>query len=235
MNPGGYVVFKAIKEIFGFIGVGWVMIVSSGLGLCWELAKGPRAERRPGEMPWVFKIAGYSLTLVIGIAVVVWYSLPVGSRSWHFGKGMRFEKDLPAYLALMPVLAPEGARQPGLPQATGMPGKVKGKMVVVNVNEKGIDDLHFDLPRDLSASKPEEVSTVVLLTWEKRDTSSALYTVHTGRYAVVGHVRVFDWASKSEIASRMFFGDPPEHPYRPGTGPRPDDQVLKFLTSLPRQ
>ena len=150
----------------------------------------------------------------------------------------RLEKDLPVYIALMPALPPEGGvEQVPRPQPGGIAGKVRGKMVVVNVNERRIDALHFALPRDLWASKPEEVATVVLLTWEQRRTSNEPFSLplYDNRYITVGQVRVFDWESKSEIASRTFFGDlPPFSDGQPATGPRPDDQVLNFLTSLRR-
>jgi hypothetical protein len=155
----------------------------------------------------------------------------------------RFEKDLPAYVALMPALPPQGAGQPRWPEPAGIRGKVKGKMVVVNASERGIDDLHFALPEDLAASKPEEVATVVLVTWEKRKVSGEgpISAMSSAKYQMVGQVRVFDWQSKSAIASRMFFGSLPtgggygsDQP--PVTGPKPDSaQVVSFLTGLPRQ
>jgi hypothetical protein len=148
----------------------------------------------------------------------------------------RFEKDLLAYLAQVPKSSQEGAvGQPLLPQPNGTPVRVKGKMVVVDVKEKKIDDVHFSLPGDLRASKPEEVGTVVLLTWEKRKTSFSDTNFDPGRYLIVGQVSVFDWERKSEIASCTFFGDPPSRVSGPGTGPKPDAQVLKFLTGLPRE
>jgi hypothetical protein len=150
----------------------------------------------------------------------------------------RLEKDLPVYIALMPALPPEGGvEQVPRPQPGGIAGKVRGKMVVVNVNERRIDALHFALPRDLWASKPEEVATVVLLTWEQRRTSNEPFSLplYGNRYIMVGQVKVFDWESKSEITSRTFLGDLPAFSEgQPATGPKPDDQVLSFLTGLRR-
>jgi hypothetical protein len=145
----------------------------------------------------------------------------------------RFEKDLAAYVALSPALPP----QPG-----GVTGKVKGKLVVVNVNERKLHDLHFALPDELCASKPEEVGTVVLLTWKQSPTSKEPLPVYgpslyANRYIVIGQVNVFDWERKSEIASGTFLGDVADFDPdgKPKTGPKPDDQVLKFLTGLPRE
>ena len=124
-----------------------------------------------------------------------------------------------------------------LPQPLGAARKVKGKMVVVNVDEARIDALHFALPGDLWASKPEEVGTVVLLVWEKRASSNQPFlTSYSSRSIMIGHLKVFDWESKSEIASRTFYGDPPPLPeWQGGTGPKPDSQVLSFLTGLQRE
>jgi hypothetical protein len=232
---GGYLLFKAIKEIFGWAGVGWALIILSGVALCVLLMKRPShtrtsAKPRPREVPRGIKIAGHSLILAIGIAILVW---PMPLR---FGKDKRFQNDLPAYIALMPVSPPEGAVEQPLPlQPRGISGKVKGKMVVVNLKERKLDDLHFALPADQSASRPEEVGTVVLLTWEKRKSSFLDTNFDPGRYLIVGEVRIFDWKSKSEIASYPFFGDPPGRVSGSGTGPKPDAQVLKFLTGLPRE
>jgi hypothetical protein len=241
---GGYVLFEVIRRVFGLTGVGWVLVISSSVALCYHVFKGPSdprlgAEPRPPEVPRRFKIACYSLTLALGFGVVVWNSMDAPLRLRRFGKDLRFEKELPSYIALIPVLPPEHSvpttvyqfpfHEHNLPQPASVTGKVKGKMVVVNVNERTMDDLHFALPDDLSASKSEEVATVVLLTWEKSETSPSGL-----RYIMTCRVRVFDWKSKSEIASRTVFGDPPDH-LRPGTGPQPDAQVLRFLTDLPRQ
>jgi hypothetical protein len=151
----------------------------------------------------------------------------------------RFEKDLPAYVALMPALPPKDVEQL---RPTPTSGKVKGKMVIVNVNEGKIDDLHFALPNDLRASKPGEVVTVVLLTWETSATSREPLSVYgpslyANRSIVIGQVKVFDWAHKSEIASSTIIGDVPEFDPegKPATGPKPEAQVLAFLTGLPRE
>jgi hypothetical protein len=143
-----------------------------------------------------------------------------------------FEKDLPAYVAL------KGVEQGHLPQ----PGGVKGKMVVVNVNERKIDDLHFALPDGLCALKPEEIGTVVLLTWETSPTSREPLSVYgpslyANRFIMIGHVKVFDWRRKSEIASSTFIADVPDFDPdgKPMTGPKPEARVLAFLTGLPRE
>jgi hypothetical protein len=97
------------------------------------------------------------------------------------------------------------------------------------------------LPGDLWATKPEEVGTVVVLTWEERKTSTEplSLTLYSNRYIMIGHVKVFDWERKSEIASSTFLGDVPDFdPFnegKPATGPKPDAQVLKLLTDLPRE
>jgi hypothetical protein len=164
MNPaGGYELFRVIREIFGWTGVGWVLIISAGTALFFHLLK-PPSDKRPAGVPRGFKIAGYSLILAIGIAIIAW------PMPWRLGKDQRFENELHSYLALIPVSPREGVSPSLQAQSKGITGKVNGKMVIVNWNERRIDDLDFALPSDLSASTPEEVATVVLLTWEKRKT-----------------------------------------------------------------
>jgi hypothetical protein len=154
----------------------------------------------------------------------------------------RLEKDLQAYVALLPALPPKDVEQPLQLQPTRTTGKVKGKMVVVNVNERKIDQVHFALPNDLCASKPEEVATVVLLTWETSPTSKeplSLYgpSLYANRFIMLGQVKVFDWERKSEIASSTILGDVPDFDPegKPTTGPKPEARVLAFLTGLPRE
>jgi hypothetical protein len=180
---------------------------------------------------------GYALAiLVLGL---VGYAAVRPIIRAHVAAG--FEKDLPAYVALLPVLPPNGGAQPRQLPPGRSTGKVKGKMVVVNVNERTIDDLHFALPDSLCASKPEEVATVVLLTWGKSPTSQDPFSLplYGNRYIMIGQVKVFDWQRKSEIASVTFLGDVPDlDPYsegKPTTGPKPDARVLSFLTGLPRE
>jgi hypothetical protein len=153
-----------------------------------------------------------------------------------------FKKDLEACVALIPVQRPKGGEQPLLIQPRRVTGKVKGRMVVVNVNDRSLDDLHFALPNDLSASRPDEVGTVVLLTWEKRKVSGdgPISGRFSAQYQMIVQVKVFDWESKAAIAGNLFFGRMPGGGFRSlqdsVTGPKPDNaQLLTFLTGLPRQ
>jgi hypothetical protein len=153
----------------------------------------------------------------------------------------RFEKDVQSYAALAPESPPQGVPQPRPPQPGGVTGRVKGKMVVVNVHEGKIDDLHFSLPDDLRAANPEGVGTVVLLTWGKIKISGEgpISSMRGVEYQQFCQLKVFDWESKSEVASRVFLGGFPESNLLrlgPVTGPKPDAaQMLSFLAGLPRQ
>jgi hypothetical protein len=143
---------------------------------------------------------------------------------------------------LDPESLPKGVPQAGLPPPRGITGKVKGKMVVVNGSERSMDDLHFALPDGLRAVNPEEVGTVVLSNWGKIRISGdgPISSFSSTEYQQFCHVKVFDWASKSEIASRTFLGDFPQSSLRSWeesvTGSRPDTaKILTFLTGLPRE
>jgi hypothetical protein len=50
-------------------------------------------------------------------------------------------------------------------------------MVVVNGDERKIDDLHFALPDALRASKPADVAAVVLLRCETSPTSTEPFSI----------------------------------------------------------
>jgi hypothetical protein len=153
----------------------------------------------------------------------------------------RFAKNLQSYVALAPASPPKAVPGSRPPQPGAAMGRVKGKMVVVNVTERDIDDLYFGLPDDLRAANPEDVGTVVLLTWGKINISGdrPISTTRCVEYQQSCQLKVFDWESKYEIASGSYVGGLPE---RDGfwigtpTGRKPDGaKVLTFLTSLPRQ
>jgi hypothetical protein len=195
----------------------------------------------PTEYPgWLF---GCILAIICVVGVLGLVGFFEGRSIIRSHVTARFEKDLEAYVALAPAVPPEGLQWPRLPEIRGITGTIKGKMVVVNAGERSIDVLYFDLPDDLRATKPEKVATVVLLIWGKIKTSgdgpisSSLFSVE---YQQICLVKVFDWESKSEIASRTFVGRFPSSNLRSVeasvTGPKPDAaEILTFLTGLPRE
>jgi hypothetical protein len=107
------------------------------------------------------------VSALTGVGVLVGYL--AGRSIIRANAAARFEKDLQVYAALAPAPPPEGVEQRRPPPARGITGKVRGKMVVINVNERKVDDLYFALPDDLRASNPAEVATVVLLTADFRE------------------------------------------------------------------
>ncbi len=67
------------------------------------------------------------------------------------------------------------------PQDSNAAGPVKGKMIVIDMGKREIDwDVSYDLPDYLKASKPEEVGTVVLTTWQNNKVAE--YTNGTAGY-----------------------------------------------------
>jgi hypothetical protein len=153
----------------------------------------------------------------------------------HVSMEERFGKDLQAYIALMPVLRPSRVRNGQMPPQN-ITGKIRGRMVVVNSVERKIDNIHFALPSDLQATRPEEVATVVLLTYgemQMSDGDGIISQLMGIEYQQFIQITVFDWNSKKEIDSGTVYGRDSGRRDRPG--PKPDDaQVLKFLESLPR-
>jgi hypothetical protein len=209
-------------------------------GIRTALAEAPR---RPG-------FAGNPASSLLGFVCAIVCVVVLAACGGFFGVraiiratvAARFGQDLPGYLALMPELPEKGRGQPLPFPSIQTTGKVRGRMVVVNADERRIGDLYFDLPDDLRASKPEEVGAVVLLTWGKIRTSGngPMSSFMSVEYQRVCQVNVFDWKSKSEIACGTVFGRFPSSNLSSNeesvTGPKPDDaDVLKLLTGLPRE
>jgi hypothetical protein len=165
----------------------------------------------------VFLIAGLVGIVLVGVGV--WYTV----RSVRRGP---FRDQMAVYLA-----------QPANTADANGPRKTVKRMVVVDPNEKDLDDLHFDLPEDLRAAKPEDVTTVVWLRWDKATVGT--YTSGGSAYRWSCNVTVIDLATRTTIGSQMFEGSPPPTTVRgkPGeshSGDKPTDAVLGYLKSFPR-
>jgi hypothetical protein len=110
-------------------------------------------------------------------------------------------------------------------------------MVVVDRASKDVDWLLFDLPSDLRASGPQDVATVVLLDWGKKQVDS--YENGAPAYQQEVTVTVVDLATKAVIGQQHFVGgEPPqsiESSSSSGTGSKPTQEVVDYLKSLPRR
>jgi len=123
------------------------------------------------------------------------------------------------------------------PVAEGGPKPtLKGKIVVVNTDDKNVDSVHFSLPTKLQADKPEEVGAIVLIRWSRKQVAS--YTNGKPAYMHFASVAVIDKASRRLIESREFQGSrPPERisgRQSEGSGSKPTDEVVNFIKGLAR-
>jgi len=168
---------------------------------------------------WVKGIIIGGLVLAVLVAGGIWY----GARTY---KRAPFRAQMATYLA-----PPAGMANPAGPRPA-----VK-KMVVVDANDKDVDDLHFDLPADLRAANPGEVTTVVWLQWNKATVGT--YEGGGNAYQWSCNVTVIDKATRTTLGSQQFTGPAPPQTFygkagESRTGDKPTDQVLNYLRSFPR-
>ena len=113
----------------------------------------PRPRKRSPSVPQMDGLvkAGFwgVLVLIALVSVGTWYAVRTARRA-------PFRAQMVSYLA-----APTGVANPNAPR------QGPRKMVVVDVQDKDVDDLHFNLPDDLRAATPDEVNTVIQLRWNQ--------------------------------------------------------------------
>lgn len=141
------------------------------------------------------------------------------------------------------------AHEPGLnkylsiAQAGNAPESfLPGKVVTVDVAARAIDPLFLDLPEDCIARNPEEVSAVVLLDWQMKDTGLVVYRkdrpdVKVPLYDRTCAITVVDSASGLVTARGTVHAktNPDKHSADDILEGRPTSQVLEFLGKLPRK
>jgi hypothetical protein len=115
---------------------------------------------------------------------------------------------------------------------------IRGKIITINVKAKSVDPLFLQLSKDLKATRPEEVGTIVLL--KRGGDLVASYTDGSNCSAQTVDVTIIDNMSGEKIAVKNNFrGDEPvcsgfSSGHAEDTwGPAPDDQIIAYLESLP--
>jgi hypothetical protein len=159
---------------------------------------------------------------------------------------LRPESDSPFRAHMAEYLAPVRPRGPL------NPGQATGKMVVVDVNTRKVDPVHFELPDGLRARSAEEVRLVVRLKWERKE-ADFRYGIERWEPQGGGDVRIvngggsfqaYRWDCQVEVieratgrrATQSIRGIDPNrtvHSAEEMTGLKPTDQVLAFLQTLP--
>ena len=116
---------------------------------------------------------------------------------------------------------------------------VKGKVAVFNVDEKALDISQKKLPDDLRADSEEDIST--LITVRCKQELEAFYYTKEDVNAAWGKgclVQVIDLAKSEIVGSKQVYGYAPPLQERRKSEPfeakHPDDQIVTYLTTLPR-
>jgi hypothetical protein len=114
--------------------------------------------------------------------------------------------------------------------------KPKGPMLPIDVQERKVDRLLFELPESLRPTSPEAVATIVWLSW--REETVGKYANGSPSCIEWCDVTVLDRAQRIVLAEKQFRGgDPPKTLSRnlsKGVGPRPYKEISDYLVSLSR-
>jgi hypothetical protein len=159
----------------------------------------------------------------IGVGVTLVLLVLFGIGIWHVVGMIRrapFRAQMASYLT--PTV---GMRNLAAPRPSG-------KMVVVNVANRDLDDLHFDLPDNLRASSPGQVAIVARLHW--RHATVGMYKGGGSAGQWTCDVEVIDRVKWTLLGSQKFIGSPPPQSFvgRRGqsrSGDKPKQQVMTFL------
>jgi hypothetical protein len=112
---------------------------------------------------------------------------------------------------------------------------IKGKVIPVDTASQKIDWIYYDLPTALKPATPDDVGTVVLLTYVDKEVGK--YSNGGTAYKRTCNVAVVDFASKTVVGRAYFEGGEPPSTIRnssSGYGPYPTEQILSYVKSLPR-
>lgn len=111
--------------------------------------------------------------------------------------------------------------------------KIKGKLVVVNLGERKVDELHFDLPSRVKATKPQEVANIVQLDFVP--TYIGNYGAQAKAYKYTAYVTIIDVANCKAIAKIAFEGSHPPATVKAGYngyGSKPLAEIKDYILSL---
>jgi len=112
---------------------------------------------------------------------------------------------------------------------------IKGKLIVLNMNDRKVDALFRDLPVELRATNASQVETIV---WLKR--GSRVYGHYrNGGDATINtcEVTIIDRARARVLAVRQFEGSLPPFSTKSysASGSLPGAEITTWLTNLPRR
>jgi len=108
------------------------------------------------------------------------------------------------------------------PKPVGIPSSFSlGKLLVINMNKRYIDDIHMKLPNEMRALSPEEVENIVWIKYAKEEyNSSKPFPEDIGKGLIVGQIirerlyqficdiTVIDKAKSVVVAQERFVNEP---------------------------
>jgi hypothetical protein len=119
-------------------------------------------------------------------------------------------------------------------QAAVVNQKGRGGVVPIDIGEKRVDRLYFELPKTLRAASPDAVATIVWLAW--REEQVGQYAEGVPSCIEWCDVTVIDRAQSVVIGKKQFKGgDPPavlKKNFSKGVGPRPYKEIADYVASL---
>ncbi len=110
---------------------------------------------------------------------------------------------------------------------------VKGKLMIVDIQEQKIDIVYGRCEEYLRAKTPEEVGTIVQLKWEERVVGS--YSDGSAAKQWICTLQCIDNATKIGHTPKEFIGSPPPKSIRGGggaSGGKPYKQINEYLESV---
>ena len=138
---------------------------------------------------------GCGVVVAVGLLAVVIAATALSVQSCrHHSSLSELKPHLGQYLAL------EGGSQVRNPH-------IVSKVVVVSLGDKDFDDLAFNLPENLRATRPSEVGSVIQVAYSADLAGS--YQGGDDAYRVTADVTVIDLDTGRVLASNSFVDDPP--------------------------
>ena len=113
-------------------------------------------------------------------------------------------------------------------------GFPRGSYTELGKPEDAIDEFYSELPTELRARTPEEVKTVIWLEWTRNVVGR--YTSGAEAHQFKCTLSVIDRTRNAMIGQKTFYGaNPPEKTSNVTFGTLPLDEILQYVTSLPRR
>lgn len=169
------------------------------------------------------QITFWSIVVIVAVVIVAIQTFKVVERS-------PYQKNIEAYLEKPQGIILDKKSAPKDSVA------IAGKLIVVNLDEKAIDPVFNDLPKELKPENPEQVKTVLWVQCTRVQTNSKY---SDGSFALNNDCSLtfIDLAGKKYLWSDKITVEPPASK-RKGTNPdvsTPTTDILSYLRNIPHK